>query len=489
MEKLRQKIIQFINSPKDAPVIAAFVIGFYLLTYYYSKNFSLANSWIQLLFFSAYYIIIPLFILFTGYSVFARVAKGKFKKHFLFISIPVLFSFYILQLSWLGEWKRPIFAAVIIIFGLLTLKWARFYKVFVLLIAFMSLFNLIPILQVGYIVATSSDSWKEQPDNIEHAVFKHKPNIYYIQPDGYASFANLQDNNYNFDNSAFEGFLKENGFTLYNDFRSNYFSTLLSNSSMFSMKHHYIPEDINTYAAREVIVGENAVIKTLKNNGYRTHFITDRPYMVMNRPKLGYDYCNIEYSSIPFIKDGWEDVRNVGADFKDAFEPEKGRNFYFIERMLPSHICSLEVYSLGAEEERKSYLQRLQEANEWLRNEIKFITAKDPQGIIIIAADHGGFVGFEYTLQSEYNVDNPVLVKSVFGAMAAIKWNNPEHTAYDGQLKTSVNLFRTVFSYLAEDKKYLDNLQKDDSYIKMLKPSGLYKRIDDNGKVVMEKRG
>ena len=112
----------------------------------------------------------------------------------------------------------------------------------------------------------------------------------------------------------------------------------------------------------------------------------------------------------------------------------------------------------------------------------------DPEAIIVIGADHGGFAGFKYTLQSLEKTENPDLVWSVFGAALAIKWNdnNNESNQYDKDLKSAVNLFRVLFSYLAEDKKYLDHVQDNSSYIHLSKPKGLYRYIDNRGNVVFE---
>ena len=73
-----------------------------------------------------------------------------------------------------------------------------------------------------YLNFTNSAEWQVQPDAILETKFKKTPNIYYIQPDGYANETNLKGPLYQFDNSEFDGWLKDNKFTLYDDYRSNY---------------------------------------------------------------------------------------------------------------------------------------------------------------------------------------------------------------------------------------------------------------------------
>jgi hypothetical protein len=42
--------------------------------------------------------------------------------------------------------------------------------------------------------------------------------------------------------------------------------------------------------------------------------------------------------------------------------------------------------------------------NDWLKKIVLFITKNDPSGIIVIGADHGGFVGFKYALQAQNKI-------------------------------------------------------------------------------------
>jgi hypothetical protein len=71
----------------------------------------------------------------------------------------------------------------------------------------------------------------------------------------------------------------------------------------------------------------------------------------------------------------------------------------------------------------------------------------------------------------------------------AIKW--PENNApdFDTKLKTNVNLFRVLFSYLADNTSYLKALEVDKSYtiIKDGAPAGIYEVINENGEVVFNK--
>jgi len=489
IEKLRLKILTFIYSSKDVPFLAGFSIGLYMILYYYSKNLGLANSLQQLLFFTGYYMLLPIVVIYAGYKILKKLKGGKYVKQFLFIATILFISFYLMQISYAGVSKKYLFVALAVVTVGLSFRLKQYYKFLILMIFFLSLFNLYPFFKMGYIAATANDEWRKLPDDINNIVFKDRPNIYYIQPDGYTSFKNLRDTNYNYNNAAFEDFLKQNGFKLYENFRSNYYSTLLSNTSMFSMKHHYIPEYVEKYAARSIIMGTNPVLHILKNNDYKTHFISEKPFMEMNRPKSNYDYSNYNFRNLPYLKDGWFINEDVFLHLQNHIQSQQqGGNFYFLEKFSPGHIHGLEVHSAGAEAEKKLYIDELQVANEWLTKVISYIEKKDSHALIIIAADHGGFVGFDYTGQSNNYTKDKLLVNSIFGVAMAVKWNNPKYKEFDARLATSVNLFRTVFSFLANDKKYLKNLQEDASYIRLEKPAGLYKYIDEQGNVVFDKK-
>ena len=82
------------------------------------------------------------------------------------------------------------------------------------------------------------------------------------------------------------------------------------------------------------------------------------------------------------------------------------------------------------------------------------------------------------------------LINSIFTSALAIKWSgvSPE---FEAELKTPVNLFRILFSYLSDNKAYLKYLQDDKSYaiINNNAPVGVYEYINEKGEVVFNKYG
>ncbi len=482
----------FLNNGKAYPLLTAVAAGLYPLLFYYTNNYKMINSWGHLGYFVSIFLLLPLVVFFVAHKISGVGFLKKLQPFVLpFLNFFFFFSYLNVALYAGFSWIRTL-----IIFGiaiLLTVVLRKFFKkiiVFQLILAVIGLFTLTPVVlkQLNY-----SKEWMKQPDNIEAATFKKKPNIYYIQPDGYANFSELKKGSYDIENEEFENFLKENNFKDYPNFRSNYAATLPTNSAVFMMKHHYYnngSDFTETIDARNVIVSDNSVLRILKNNGYRTFFLTEQPYFLTNKPKMGYDFCNFSSKEINFVTTGIGDPKDVIAPFKNYLEtyPE-GPNFFFVEIFNPGHITNKLSDSKGVEGEREHYIESLREANKKLTELTKTILANDPEALIIVMADHGGFVGMTNTSVSYTKNTSPDFVNSIFSTILAIHWPNGEVPEFDNKLKTSVNLFRILTAYLSEEPSYLANLQPDKSYIiiNFDAPQGVYEYLDNEGNVVFNK--
>ena len=234
MGSFREDIIEFTKSSKQSPVLAAIAAGLYPLLYYYNANFTLLNSWEQVLFFSVYFIVAPIFVF-----LFCQWLVNKI----IFFNPINRFLLPILNFSWLAyllvvvtqgfSVKRII--VVVLVAILLAILLAKYFKKIIVIQLLMSVVVGGMLLNYVFFDIQKPETWMHQPDDIETVIFKKKPNIYLIQPDGYANFSEINKGFYQFDNSDFQNYLINNDFKLYNDFRSNYYSTLSSNSSMFAM--------------------------------------------------------------------------------------------------------------------------------------------------------------------------------------------------------------------------------------------------------------
>lgn len=488
--QIKKRIDTFINSEKDIPYRSALISGLTPMLFYYANNYWAVNSWSQLLFFSGvlvgssvilytflywsfktskkYQIYIPhlLLVLLLG-------AVYIFLSHTFFGS-PLRKVVLILGLSFLGYlfWKKPR---------------ANYKKIVILLIFFSSLsfFRIV----VHIYEDIKPDYWINQADDILGVRFKSSPNIYLIQPDGYVSQNVLEKSPYNFKSDLYD-WLKQNEFKVYDNFRSNYPASLTSNASLFSMKQHKFADmlfpEIEMANARDIISVSNPVASIFKNNNYTTYFIAQDEYFQQNRKQKAFDYFNIQLEDFPFYGKGGDEVRDVFADLKIAMKHQDANpKFFFIEKVLPHHVGFPKVDDV-IKIERDKYTSKVSDVNEWLKKTVSYISDKDKNAIIIILADHGGWVGFR-SFNDLFSNTSPELINSTFSSIAAIRWNGNLKQHYDKELKTNVNLFRVLFSVLSDNPKYLDNLEDDSSYNLKLSTFGLKKvekRIDSNGKII-----
>jgi hypothetical protein len=487
-----RSLSKFIQNDRPYPIISALAAGLYPLLYNYDSNFVLVKSPEQFAAYSFTFLLLPLLCILAAQKLTAAI---RFIRPLNKYSVSVLnFCFFngLLALSAFGTNKKLLLITVLIA-GLLGFVLYRHYKKIVLiqlLMVLVGLSSLVPYLlrELRY-----DDSWQVLPDEILQAQLVNRPNIYFIQPDGYANPSELEKPPYDFDNSDFEAYLSEKGFKSYRNFRSNYSNTVTSNSATFSLKHHYYNrpyEDGKTPVRyRKIIAGDNPVIGILKNNGYRTHLLLDHSYLVINRPGMGYDYCNINYSDIPLLSRGFSKTNDLLTPLAKLIEGNgSSGNFYFVEKIRPGHIPVRKADSKGRDAERKDYLEKLGWANDWLTDIVDLIEEKDPEGLVVVMADHGGYVGWDYTAQRRIKTSDKALIRSVYTALLAIKWPGNEPPVYDSELRSGVNLFRVLFAYLSQNSDYLEQLEADESFmiVDQDTPFGVYKVIDGSNRVIFE---
>lgn len=494
MEKQEKKtgfLKSFFGSKTKSIVIIGLAPGLYPLFFYFTNNFMMINSWKHLGFFLALFIFFPISLfLLLDYLLKDRNNTIK-QKVFTFFNLLTFLLFIQVCLTA----KIQILYSILAIVAAGTIFWFLFNylkKIVVLqfILAALGVFWFVPVV---YKYVNYSDDWMEQPDNITEAIFKKKPNIYFIEPDGYLNFSEFNKGFYNKDSGGFKEYLQSKDFTFYEGFRSNYNATLPSNTSIFAMRHHYnkigfnLSEVVN---GRKIIITENPVLTVFKNNNYKTYYLAEWPFFLSNRPEMGYEECNYDYNEVGYVGDGYYEKKEILEPLKKYIDVDKDKlKFFFIHVFEPGHVEFYEKKSLGAEEERNIWYSKLQQANEKLKNIIDTITEKDPSALIFIMADHGGYAGFGYMEQIHSKIDDRDLLHSAFSIIFAVKWPNNERFEEDSKFKSSVNAFRILFSYLSENKEYLNHLEEDASFVRIEKgaPKGEYKVLDKNGNVVFEK--
>jgi len=474
---------------KKIPWFLGVAAGLYSFMYFFSRKPAILDSWEHYAFMIGLFLVIPIVTFFIIQKL--KEFKPPFTKPRLLTFFSVFyFLAFVQQITFTQHHKKLIALSFVVAILVAYFLYKHLLKIAMLelLLALLT----IPLLLNAIMLKSSYDtSWAAQTDDIEEAVFKKKPNVYFIEPDGYANFSELKKELYQVDNSEFEGFLAKEGFKNYPTFRSNYTSTLSSNASFFAMKHHYFNEDLRSDEvdnARDVIMYDNAVLRVFKNNGYKPYFISDTPYLLSTRPRTLYEETNFGFWDVSFLDNGISTHREdvVGAFKQFVNEEITQPKFFFIQFIKPWHIRGKISGTYGKVDERERWIERLEEANEMLTEIISEIKRKDPEGLIVIMADHGGYVGLNYSDESRTKTTDPDKITTIFSSQLSIHWPNGEAPAYDGELDSAVNVFRGLITYLSEDESYLKQLQDDSSYIMLREgiEEGIYAYINDAGELV-----
>ena len=357
------------------PILVGLAAGLYPLLFYYSNNYPLINTWKHLGFFICLFLLLPIGSCFLVHLIARKEKYSGLKKYLLpFFSIGYFLIF--LQISFfagLQLWYTIGIIAIAVLSVFLLRSHLAKIMFFQFVLAVIGLFTLVPTLikQFNY-----SDAWMEQPDDIEQAVFTKKPNVYFIEPDGYVNFSEIDKGFYQIDNEEFKSFLQNSGFTLYDDFRSNYNSTIESNMATFAMKHHYYNSGFNFSEAingREIIVGSNPVLEIFKKNGYKTHFIAEWPYLIANQPELGYEYSNFTNKDVSLIGTGYTKEKEVFTPLAEQIDDDPGRpKFFFVQIFKPGHVPSTKDKTQGAAKEKELWIERLRQANKDLTKNYEY---------------------------------------------------------------------------------------------------------------------
>ncbi len=492
MKKLRHTFLSRLNDDSEYPILAGVATGLYPFISYYTHNFQLVNSWSHFLFFTGLFIVAPALLFLFLYRISKQEPLKKWRKYGLFFLTIFVFLLFA-EISVHAQLKKKLALATFVAVIPFSFFLYKDYKKFIalqFLLAFIGLFSLVPKMMK---YANISMAWLQQPDAIEEIVLKKKPNIYFIQPDGYVNFEEVAKGHYEIDNDDFRSFLKSQNFKEYANFRSSYPSTLASNTAIFSMKHHYFNYGTHPSAklkARKTLVSENSVLHILKNNGYKTHLILEAPYILLNRPKMGYDACNFGSLEVPFIGSGFRRKRDVQVDLEEQIKMEGNQpKFFFIEIFNPGHIANNKSGTKGSEIEKDEWKESLKYANRRLTTMLTTIEENDPNALVILLSDHAGYVGLEYSREMYRKTSNRDDIYSLFASLCAIKWPNGENPTFDTELKSSVNVFRIIFAELSEDLSLLNSLQNDGSYCilnKGVPQKGPYRYIDNAGAIVCE---
>jgi hypothetical protein len=314
-----------------------------------------------------------------------------------------------------------------------------------------------------------------------------RPDIYYIILDGYGR-ADVLREYYEFDNSDFISFLKENGFFVAEQSQSNYLQTALSLSSSLNMDYlnflseKYGDSDDRSPAAR--LVKWNTVLRILKSfgytivassTGYRLTELTEADiyYRPLSLSSSNFQRLIFETSALVLLNDirrifdlplyfpgyrrhrerilrtleGMGEISKIPGPkfvFTHLIAPHPPFIFdaqgEFIQPDKPFNILDGSAYSGDLEEYTNGYRQQLIFVNSQMKKIIgEVLNNSEEPPVIIIQGDHGPGSRFEWN-----SPDKDGLTER-FGILNAYYLPGINQSKLYEEI-TPVNSFRLVFN-------------------------------------------
>ena len=474
------------------PWLVGLLAGLYPILFYASNNYGLVNSWGHFWFFVGVFLALPIALGVMGLKLLGWTKTRAIQKYYLpFLGLG-LFLFFI-KMTLLEAPHRKITLVIILVSALYSFLLGKHHKKIMVIQFLMALMGGMSFSAQVFHHLNLSQQWKEPIDDITEITLQDRPNIYLLQPDGLVNFSELSQGYYQMDATAFQEGLTARGFSHYDDFRTNYASTLSSNSSLLMMRHHYYNNGKSFSEAidgRESIISENQVLTILRRNGYESHFISESPYLLANHPKLGFDTANFSYKAIGYLSQGFNLKAEVQEDLVKVMD-QQGQvpQFYFVQFFNPGHIHSQSSTSLGRDKEADLWQESMQRAQVKINDLVGRILERDPEALIMIMGDHGGFVGLNYTNEIYQKTQDRDLIYSIFSSQLSIRWPQQLKPEVSIPFTTSVNVFRLLFAHLGHAPKYAQNLAPDASFVILEDEThrGVYEYLNDQGQVVCEK--
>lgn len=339
------------------------------------------------------------------------------------------------------------------------------------------------------------DSWhnahREFNEQIE---FSRKPNIYYILSESYPNRETLQAV-FGIEQNALYRKLERAGFVIAHDALSNYDSTALSQAALFAMNHHYREialGELDSYSGRDVISGRvyNAVLDVLWRNGYVVQYVHETNYQLRRGHAVDYAWPDVSPIAAiksfltPLVDSKWlleiGESRNshpdgsihdfqkiLSARLKRAFESGVP-HFTYIYHTTPGHSS----WKLGAGRKRPDLVAleavrdrhhvNLGRANDRIEELVAHILAGDPQGLIVVAGDHGPW-GYRRT--GDASISARTFALDRLGILLAIRFPDPPDERLLSGPMTLVNLFRVIFADLSGNHRILESRVPDDGFL------------------------
>jgi hypothetical protein len=343
-------------------------------------------------------------------------------------------------------------------------------------------FSLFTIFLIGLIFfskeyqAKSSEVNADLPKLLNEVEFTTSPNIYLFVYDAVPNLRTFK--NLDIASERLESIFQKYDFKLYDDTYS------LGSASLVSMAGTLNIENPGKYFlsyCREVYAGNSVVNNTLRKSGYKTYSILDNFYTgsinsdISTRYEFLYpprekminsdqDFMvvllkGIFQGELKFDIEGVSSEEfseeNMIEEKRRIIEQPKTSTFVVNHCSFPSHTTNCGVLT---EQDRIDWLERFDHAMDIMEGDFKTIAENDPNSITIAVSDHGPYLTGDGIDLKGWNKEDitPELIWDRIGTMVAIRWPDKARAEkYDKSLIINQDIFPVVFSYLADDDKYL----------------------------------
>lgn len=405
---------------------------------------------------------------------------------------------------------KILFPLILWLFILITFKVLKSPRSFEKSVSFINfslllvIFYLIIIITKTEILAHRNKQGYIQFSDITKTNLNQTPDIYYIVLDGYAR-EDILKNIYKYDNSKFIKKLKEMGFYVADNSRSNYIHTYLSLASTLNMRYlddlpaKYGKKAKNISGAKQLI-WNNLVVEKLRKSGYKIinfastwdgtneNFPADITYKSDNYFQIFGKNIALEETNIvflqttiisPFIKKVWGDALRTQVIFTLQKLPttpfQKGKKFVFAHIIAPHPPyvfnakgdpvpnSELEFADEGIDKREKYLNQLIFISNQIIPVLENIIKNSENSPIIILQSDHGpaSIFGKRDDWLKNYSEEG---AKERSSILYAIYFPDKDYKNLYSSI-TPVNTFRIIFNkYFNENLKILPDKTFYNSY-------------------------
>jgi YidC/Oxa1 family membrane protein insertase len=413
-------------------------------------------------------------VIFTqGYLAKEKVILLSAGFSFLFVALPILRAYFIWNNRIDSEFWILLAVAMLLINFINSSKIIQklLYIGLIFLLIF-STYNIILLNEKRDKTVFNSDI----PEILHDIEFNETPNIYLFVYDGIPNERVFKNENIPFE--KLNDLLKIYDFKLYQDTYSLGTASLISMANMLNITGNCSPSNFNIL--RKIYAGNSIVNRLLRNNSYSTHNILSE-----------YHTGNITHDTMYYVKEIYPPrIYSVDLNFfiillrsifigeinRDAFIGLKLKGFTHVDEQRRKH-------ELIMEPKKKAFIinhypiphmatskrnEKVKDKDKWIKDyefsinqiekDFRAIMEYDPESIAIAIGDHGPqFHGYNNDPGLYYD-ENITLsrVWDMIGTLVAIRWPDREKAAnYDYDLILNQDIFPVVFSYMAENDKYL----------------------------------